>query len=392
MAFEFIREQLTERERQGLLRTRVSVDATDGALMSVDGQGYLNFSSNDYLGLRSNPEVMQAFANGLALYGNGSGASPLVTGYSKAHRQLEDTLSELLNRDAVLLFNSGFAANQAICQALLNARTLVCADKLMHASFLDGAMASEARFRRFRHNDVSHLDTLLGDDADNKLVVTESVFSMDGDSPDMPRIVDVTQRHSAWLMIDDAHGFGVLGDNGLGAAEHWQLSAQQAPILMGTLGKALGTAGAFVAASQDVIDYLVNFARHYVYSTAMPPAQAHATLTSLSVMQHSDCREVLHGNIALFRSLAAQAGLPLMPSQSAIQPLLIGDPQRAVTCSEKLRALGLWVSAIRYPTVPKHADRLRITLTAAHTRRDIEALVEALQLTLGRVSDEVGHG
>lgn len=391
MSFDFIAETLDKRRSAGLLRTRHKVDAAVGPLIEIGGQHYINFSSNDYLAMRRSSVVMQAWVDGISEYGGGSGASPLVTGYTNAHQALEEYLASELKRDKVLLFNSGFAANQAVCQALFSRSQttnsdLIIADKLMHASFIEGAQASNAQLMRFKHNDLNHLHVLL-DSADrqkiqNTLVATEGVFSMDGDQAPLPEMVTMSKQANAWLMVDDAHGFGALGKHGRGVIETHNLSQQQVPILMATFGKAIGTAGAFVAGSHDFIDYLVNFARHYIYSTAMPAAQAYATLMSLQAKQSADRRSILRERIEQFKSLAKQAGLMLMPSNTAIQPLLIGDPQKTLEASEKLKALGLWVTAIRYPTVPKHTDRLRITITAGHEIRDIEALVDALQLVL----------
>ncbi|WP_299078117.1 8-amino-7-oxononanoate synthase [uncultured Paraglaciecola sp.] len=391
MAFDFIAPALDKRRNEGLFRTRKAIDSASGPLIEIAGQHYINFSSNDYLAMRRSTVVAQAWVDGISEYGGGSGASPLVTGYSNAHQALEEYLASELKRDKVLLFNSGFAANQAICQALYNHKyanstDVILADELMHASFNEGAQACKATFMRYKHNSFEHLQSLLhssdGHKSQSTLVATEGVFSMDGDQAHLDKMVTISQSANAWLMVDDAHGFGTLGKNGRGVIEANSLSQQQVPIVMATFGKAIGTAGAFIAGSQDFIDYLINFARHYIYSTAMPAAQAYATLASLQAKQNAERRVLLADRIALFKSLASKAGLTLMPSETAIQPLVIGDAQQALDVSEKLKSLGLWVTAIRYPTVPKGTDRLRITLTAGHEERDIHALVDALQLAL----------
>jgi 8-amino-7-oxononanoate synthase len=396
MAFDFITSALDKRRSEGLLRSHNKVDSAAGPMIEIGGQHYINFSSNDYLAMRRSNVVSQAWIDGISEYGGGSGASPLVTGYTNAHQALEEYLASELKRDKVLLFNSGFAANQAICQALFGQSTSsqgqtkktdsIIADKLMHASFIEGAHTSNATLSRFKHNNLEHLQMLLNS-ADttlvhNTLVATEGVFSMDGDQAPLHEIVAMSKQADAWLMVDDAHGFGTLGKNGRGVIDTHNVSQQQVPILMATFGKAIGTAGAFVAGSQDLIDYLINFAKHYIYSTAMPAAQAYATLVSLQAKQSAERRIILAQRIEQFKLLANRAGLSLMPSNTAIQPLLIGDAQKALAASEKLKALGLWVTAIRYPTVPKHTDRLRITLTAGHDTRDIEALVDGLQIVL----------
>jgi 8-amino-7-oxononanoate synthase len=396
MAFDFITLALDKRRNSGLLRTRATVDSATGALIEIGGQHYINFSSNDYLAMRRSSVVAQAWVDGISEYGGGSGASPLVTGYTNAHRALEEYLASELKRDKVLLFNSGFAANQAICQALFsqtafsqshsNNQDVIIADKLMHASFIEGVQASNAKLTRFKHNDIEHLQMLLNSDdtqnSQNTLVATEGVFSMDGDQAPLDKMVVMSKQANAWLMVDDAHGFGTLGKHGLGVIETHNLSQQQVPILMATFGKAIGTAGAFVAGSHDFIDYLINFSRHYIYSTSMPAAQAYATLISLQAKQSAERRTILAQRIEQFKTLANKAGLTIMPSNTAIQPVLRGNAEKALEVSEKLKALGLWVTAIRYPTVPKHSDRLRITLTAGHATRDIEALVDALQMVL----------
>lgn len=391
MAFEFITSALDKRRSEGLFRSHNTVDSAEGPMIEVGGQHYINFSSNDYLAMRRSSVVSQAWIDGISEYGGGSGASPLVTGYTNAHQALEEYLAAELKRDKVLLFNSGFAANQAICQALFSkghAKKIdsIIADKLMHASFTEGAQASNATLSRFKHNNLEHLQTLLKSAnttlGHNTLVATEGVFSMDGDQAPLHQLAAMSKLADAWLMVDDAHGFGTQGKQGRGVIETHNLSQQQVPILMATFGKAIGTAGAFVAGSQDFIDYLINFAKHYIYSTAMPAAQAYATLVSLQAKQSAERRIILAQRIEQFKFLANKAGLSLMPSNTAIQPLLIGDAQKALAASEKLKALGLWVTAIRYPTVPKHTDRLRITLTAGHETRDIEALVDGLQIVL----------
>ncbi|QHJ09823.1 8-amino-7-oxononanoate synthase [Paraglaciecola mesophila] len=401
MAFDYIQAALAARRKNTLFRQVTTLDSAVGALIEIDGQHYLNFSSNDYLGMRQSSAVMQGWIDGIGQFGGGSGASPLVTGHTQAHQALQDSLAQGLEREAVLLFNSGFAANQAVCQALFQPQpsmltgirdSYILADKLMHASLLDGAMSCDATLRRFAHNDCTHLHTQLskirGAESHSQvpggdvLVVTEGVFSMDGDQAPLTDLSALSKQHDAWLMVDDAHGFGVLGDTGMGSLEKAGLNEKEAPILMATFGKAVGTAGAFVAGSQDLIDYLTNFAKHYIYSTAMPPAQAVATLASLQAIQQSDQRALLQENIELFRQLAKSAGLPLSPSITAIQPIIVGCPKEVIALSHRLRKMGLWVSAIRSPTVPKGTDRLRITLSASHHKQDIQALVDGLTLAL----------
>ncbi|MEP4892229.1 MAG: 8-amino-7-oxononanoate synthase [Aliiglaciecola sp.] len=392
MAFGYLKEGLNARQRDGLLRQRRVIDASVGAMIEVEGQHFLSFSGNDYLGQRQDLAVMQAWVEGISDYGVGSGASPLVTGHTQAHQQLEDYLASGLKREAALLFNSGFAANQAVCQALANPQLCILSDKLMHASFVEAGKHCEAKFKRFRHNDVNHLSNLLAanqssdlsSSVQDNLIVTEGVFSMDGDLGKIAELNTVAQQHDAWLMVDDAHGMGVLGETGLGSIEHFNLSQTQVPILMGTFGKGIGTSGAFVAGSQVLIDYLINFAKHYVYSTAMPPAMALATYASFQSLADGTKQQALTQRIAQFRSLCQQKGIPLTDSNTAIQPIVVGDPVKCVKISDDLKRLGLWVTAIRYPTVPKGTDRLRITLSASHRTTDIDAFVDGLEMVLKR--------
>ncbi|MDO6579511.1 aminotransferase class I/II-fold pyridoxal phosphate-dependent enzyme [Alteromonas stellipolaris] len=417
MAFDWLEARLAERAQQGYLRKRVCQQYEKDNIICIDGEHYLNFASNDYLGMRHHEGVLQSWVEGLAQFGGGSGASPLVTGHTQAHLALEAYIADGLNREAALLFNSGFAANQALCMALFSGANNqsasnqppsaaasikhsgeIFADRLMHASFLEGAMATKAKLRRFRHNDLAHLSNLLEkvDTSSNsdKLVVTEGVFSMDGDSAPLRDMAGIAKQHNAWLMVDDAHGMGVLGENGLGSIEAQALSQSDAPIVMGTFGKAVGTAGAFIAGSQALIDYLVNFAKHYVYSTAMPPAQAVATLYSLTHIAADSSRTgALNYNVAYFRErFSAQIGddrngdLQLANSNSAIQPIIVGSPKRALALSDALKARGIWIPAIRYPTVPKGEDRLRITLSATHTQQDIDVLVDAIALAMESIA------
>lgn len=403
MSFDFIKAALEKRAAASLLRKRIDVASNVHAMIEVAGKHYINFSSNDYLGLSQHPDVLQSFAEGLSLYGASSSASSVVTGYSQEHKQLEDDICTHTEHESALLFSSGFAANQALCQALFQTNVLesskprqVIADKLMHASFIDSAMQlkndnNQTTFSRFRHNDMHHLKTKLKTNADT-LIVSEGVFSMDGDQGDIRGIQQCLRETSstAWLMVDDAHAIGCLGRNGMGSADVPLAGQDQVrhkiDILMGTFGKAIGTQGAFIAGSHDLIEYMVNFSKHYIYSTAMPAAQARATRTSLQIMRKGVERDALYENIALFRQLSAAAGLPLLDVEGPIQPILIGDPAKALALSEQLKALGIWVNAIRSPTVPKHSDRLRVTLSAMHQAQDINALVDALSLTMSRQS------
>jgi 8-amino-7-oxononanoate synthase len=379
--FDSLAEQLKARKKQHLYRSRLITQSPQGAEIMVAGRRYLNFCSNDYLGLANDPEVVASFQAAANDYGVGGGASHLVNGHSAAHHALEDALADFTGRSRALLFSSGYLANLGVISALLGRGDAVFQDRLNHASLLDAGLLSGARFQRFHHVDVADLSQrLTRSEAQRKLVVSDGVFSMDGDIAPLDKLVSVSQQHNAWLMVDDAHGLACLGNGGRGAVDLFQLEQQQVPVLMGTLGKGFGTAGAFVAGSQDLIETLIQQARTYIYTTAMPPAVAAATLTSLQRVQADSWRrEKLTVLIDRFRIGAAQLGLHLMPSQTPIQPIVVGDAERAVQMSEALKAQGIMVSAIRPPTVPAGTARLRITLSAAHSEQQVDRLLAALE-------------
>ncbi|HNC03042.1 MAG TPA: 8-amino-7-oxononanoate synthase, partial [Agitococcus sp.] len=309
-----------------------------------------------------------------------SGAAHLVCGHHRQHQALEEELAAFCQRPAALLFSTGYMANLGVINALVGRGDAVFEDRLNHASLLDGGLSSGARFSRYQHNDVEDLQQKLqANDSLKKLVVTDAVFSMDGDMALMPELVTVSQQQQAALMIDDAHGFGVLGNTGAGTSEHFGCTVDDVPIYMATLGKAVGTFGAFVAGSQELIDYLRNFARPYIYTTALPPAIAAATRQSLRLIAEETWRrEQLQAHIQIFRQQVLAQGWSLMASDTAIQPLLVGDEQRALQLSQALADKGFWVTAIRPPTVPVGESRLRVTLTAAHKTADVQALINAL--------------
>ena len=377
-------DELQVRQTQGLLRQRRTMQSGQGPRLQIDGRSYLNFSSNDYLGAAARPEIVRSWQQGLDIWGAGSGASPLVTGYTQAHQALEMALAEWLGVEAVVLFSTGFAANQAVLKALLKPSHQQWHDRLNHASLQEAGAMLPAKMHRFRHNDLAHLACQLQPQAG--LVISEGVFSMDGDEAPCAELLALAEQSGNWLMLDDAHGFGVHGDGGRGTLAAQGVSHARVPILVGTFGKAFGTAGAFVAGSQELVAYLTNYARDYVYSTHMPAAQAVATLTALRWVQQADAeRAHLQQLIRQFRQGASELGLTLLPSQTAIQPLMIGDSGQAMQVAQRLQALGCWVSAIRPPTVPQGMARLRLTLTAAHSAADIDQLLGALALCQERL-------
>lgn len=378
--FTWLQTQLDERRAQQLLRQPLTFHSPQGSLLETDGQKLLNFSSNDYLGLAADPRVQEAFIQGARRWGVGSGASHLVCGHFGPHEELEQRLAAWTGRPAALLFTSGYQANLAAIQTLFRAGDRVFQDYLNHASLLDAGLASGARFQRYRHLSMSHLATLLQKPSSGRtLVVSDSVFSMDGDQADLEALTQLCAQHSSWLLIDDAHGLGVLGSRGEGSAGE-KYPASQVHLYMGTLGKALGTAGAFIAGETVVIDYLRQFARTHIYTTAQPPALACATLRSLSLLEEEpERREHLFALIQYFRQEAKRIELPLLPSQTPIQPLLLGTSELAVHWSQQLREAGFLVVAIRPPTVPVGKARLRVTLTAGHSYAEVDQLLEQLR-------------
>lgn len=356
------------------------LESAQGSRVIVAGRELLNFCSNDYLGLARHPDVVAAFQAAALKYGVGSGASHLVCGHSAEHHALEEELAAFTGRKRVLLFSTGFMANTGIVQALLGRGDAVFEDRLNHASLIDGGLASAAQFQRYRHNDMAHLRELLEkSSAGRKLIVTDGVFSMDGDLASLPELAQLAGQYDAWLMVDDAHGFGVLGAQGGGVAEHFSLSAAQLPVLMGTLGKGFGSFGAFVAGDAVLIDYLINTARSYIFTTALPPAVAAASRASLNVLRaEPQRREKLTSLITHFRREALALGLELLPSDTPIQPVLLGSNARALAWSAALETKGFLVGAIRPPTVPVGSARLRITFSAAHELMDVDGLLQAL--------------
>ncbi len=374
-----LQEGLARRRRDGLYRHRITLESPQGPRVRLAGRDYLNFCSNDYLGLAAHPAVVEAFRRAAAEYGVGSGASHLVCGHCAPHRALEEALAQFTGRPRALLFSSGYAANTGVLTALLRRGDHVFEDRLNHASLLDGGLYSGARFRRFPHNDVEVLERQLKAAGGPRLVAVDGVFSMDGDTAPLRELAALCTREGAWLMVDDAHGFGVMGERGAGSTEAAGLGADEVPVLMATLGKALGTAGAFVAGSDLLIESLIQQARNYIYTTAQPPAVAAATLAALGLLGEEGWRRDHLADLrARFRREASRLALPLMPSDSAIQPLLVGDAGRAVALSDRLRERGLLIGAIRPPTVPAGTARLRITLTAAHSVDQVEQLLDGL--------------
>ena len=367
----------------GLFRTRRTITTAQGALIRSEGRTFINFSSNDYLGLANDGRLVQALQSGAADYGVGSGASPLICGRSRAHEQLEEAVAQHLGRSRAVLFSSGYQANLAVITSFAPRReNVVVMDRDNHASLIDGALLARAGLRRYAHNDVAELENLCGSDC--ALVATDGVFSMDGSIAALPDIAALCVRRRILLAVDDAHGFGVLGKNGGGTPEHYSLDQAQVPVLMGTFAKACGVMGAFIAGPDEVVETLIQTGRSYIYSTAMPPALAAAACRALAIVERESWRrDKLRALVDRFVRGARQLGLPLIPSQTPIQGLLAGSAEAAVRSSERLRAQGFWVNAIRAPTVAKNTERLRITLSAGHSEEQVDRLLDVLALTAG---------
>ena len=389
-----IRQKLTALERQHLRRRVRSVDTPCSPHIRIDGRELLAFCSNDYLGLANHPALVEAMAEGARKYGVGSGAAHLVSGHSRAHALLEEQLAAMLSpwipQARALFFCTGYMANLAVTPALIEAGDTaskssgraVFADALNHASLIDACrLARDAEIIEYPHADVGALEQALRDStAGHKLIVTDAVFSMDGDIAPLPQLAALAEKHDAWLIVDDAHGFGVLGENGCGALEHFGLRSEHI-IYTGTLGKAAGVAGAFVLAHETVIDWLLQRARTYVFTTASPPAVAHALSRSLELIGSSEgCqrRAALQENIKHFKTQLNTPRWSLLPSPTAIQPLVVGSNGAALAAAQALDRAGLWVPAIRPPTVPAGTARLRIALSAAHSHGDVDRLCTAL--------------
>ncbi|MDO9423318.1 MAG: 8-amino-7-oxononanoate synthase [Methylobacter sp.] len=386
MPFSHFADNLQVLAGQGLYRSRRVIASPQGIHLNIDGSHVVNFCSNDYLGLANHPDVVNAFKSGVDQYGVGSGSAHLICGHSAAHHALEEELAAFTGRDRVLLFSTGYMANIGVISALLRRGDAVFEDRLNHASLLDGGLLSGARFKRYAHADAADLEANLSKAAGNKLIVTDGVFSMDGDFAPLDALAAAAKNHDAWLMVDDAHGLGVIGEHGGGIVEYYRLSQDDVPVLMGTLGKGFGTFGAFVAGSEVLIETLIQKARTYIYTTALPAAVCEATRASLKIVINENWRrDKLKQLSERFRLGAEQLGLQVMASSSAIQPILIGDSQRAVDISNALLNAGFLVGAIRPPTVPQGGARLRVTFSALHEQQHVDRLLDALaEIIVGR--------
>ncbi len=390
MAFSHFRDNLEVLAAQGLYRSRRVIASPQGINLQIDGRAIVNFCSNDYLGLANHPAIVRAFKTAVDHYGVGSGSAHLICGHSAAHHALEEELAAFTGRDRALLFSTGYMANIGVISAFLGRGDAVFEDRLNHASLLDGGLLSGARFKRYAHADVENLNVHLKKATGNKLIVTDGVFSMDGDFAPLKALSVAAKAGDAWLMVDDAHGLCVIGEHGGGLLEYYGLNQDDVPVLMGTLGKGFGTFGAFVAGSDVLIETLIQKARTYIYTTALPAAVAEATRASLKIVIAENWRRDKLKKLAeRFRLGAGQLGLQLInpnPADitSAIQPIIIGESQQAVEISNALLKAGFLVSAIRPPTVPQGSARLRVTFSALHEEQQVDRLLDALDIAMAR--------
>jgi len=382
---DWMSSALDERRERDLMRRTITLESSQTPHTKIQSQNYTAFCSNDYLGLANHPKLIEAMSNTARTYGVGGGSSHLVCGHLAPHQALEEALADWLGYERVMLFSTGYMANLGVISALADKHRPVVQDRLNHASLIDGALLAQAPLRRYLHGDVESASKLLSKSSSTGLLVTDGVFSMDGDIAPLAELSQLANQYGWMLMVDDAHGLGCIGERGRGCLSLEGLEAKSLPILVGTFGKAFGTAGAFVATSHDYADYLTQFARPYVYTTAMSPAIAGATLASLQLIQSPEGQErraKLARHIAYFRQRVESLPVELMPSNTAIQPIIIGDSKATIEISEQLKVLGVWCTAIRPPTVPAGSARLRITLSAAHSDADLMLLCDSLEHVL----------
>jgi 8-amino-7-oxononanoate synthase len=371
---------LRELDAAGLRRSRAQVQGPQGPRLRVGDTDWLSFCSNDYLGLASHPAIQVAASQALQRYGVGAGASGLVSGHTDIHEALERRLAAFVGQDRALHFSTGYMANLGVVAAFAGPGDAVFSDQLNHASLIDAARLSRARVNVFPHLDLGRLARMIEEsDSETKVVLTDAVFSMDGDVAALPGLLEICEAHDAWLVVDDAHGFGVLGPQGRGSLAQWAIRSDRV-LYVGTLGKAAGVFGAFVAGSTDAIEWLQQRARTYMFTTASPPVLAAALLASIDLIEKEDWRRAqLHRSVAQLRAALAQGPLCLLPSDTPIQALIVGANDEAMALMGALRREGIWVPAIRPPTVPAGTARLRISLSAAHSELDVQRLIEALR-------------
>tara|TARA_R110002012_G_scaffold45966_9_gene121790 strand:+ start:5228 stop:6388 length:1161 start_codon:yes stop_codon:yes gene_type:complete len=381
MAFNYLTDDVEQQKQRARYRARQCVIEQSGRYVKINDKNYVNFSSNDYLGLNHHPEINQALAIGADKFGTCASGSSLITGYSYAHQALEHDICDWLNKPKCLLFASGFSANTALMQALGHKSSQLYLDKLSHASLIDGALSSDAKVKRFLHNDIEQLQRLISknqqaeahDDELNQVIVSEGVFSMDGDQADVANLAKIAKQHQALLYLDDAHSIGVIGKKGQGSS-----SLADIDVVMATLGKSIATSGAFVACDNNLADYLINFSRHYIYSTAISPALAWATKKSIEIIQAEHWRREKINELSKLLTEKLSQKIQLIENSSSIHAIVIGDETSTLDVCQQLRNKGIWLTAIRPPTVPFNSSRLRVTITASHEVNDINYLASCI--------------
>lgn len=375
-----LEKELADKKSNHLYRSRKVIESPQSVEPIIKGKKVLSFCSNDYLGLANHPDVINRFKKAADEYGVGSGSAHLVSGHSTEHHGLEEELADFMGTERALLFSTGYMANLGVVSALCDRHSEIYEDKFNHASLLDAALLARAKRIRFPHLDTNNLEQRLSDsNITNKYIISDGVFSMDGDLAELDKLVELSVANNATLMVDDAHGIGVLGHEGKGVIEHFSLKSEQVPVLVGTLGKAFGTAGAFVAGSEALIETLIQKSRSYIFTTAMPAAVAAATRTSLNILKEENGRrEKLKSLVSQFRKGASELGFELIDSITPIQPIIIGCSEKALALSEKLLDENILISAIRPPTVPEGTARLRVTFSAMHTEKQVDNLLAVL--------------
>jgi 8-amino-7-oxononanoate synthase len=381
---QYISDKLIKIKESGLYRDLRVVGSAQDTRIDIEGKTYLSFCSNNYLGLANHPSVVKAVKEAVDKYGWGTGASRLVSGNMTLHETLEREISKFKRKEATIVFPTGYMANIGTISTLVSGGDLVVCDKLNHASIIDGCRLSGAAFRVYAHCNMEKLESILKKSSkyNRKLIVTDSVFSMDGDLAPLPDIVRIATKYNAMVMVDEAHGTGVFGENGRGVVEHFNMD-KEVDVVMGTLSKAIGSLGGYVCGDKDLISYLRNKARSFMYTTALPPAVCAASIASINLIQENpSLREALWNNVRNIKKRLRSLGIDMISSQSQIIPLLIGDAQKAVDISKLLYERGILIPAIRPPTVPANSSRLRMTVMSSHTQGDLESLFKALKEAL----------
>lgn len=377
---EWIKEELSQIHDNQLFRLLTELETGQSPEVTIDGKSYVLLGSNSYLGLSVDPKVVEAARLALEKYGTGSGGSRLVSGSSDLHRELEERIARFKNTEAAILFSSGYLANIGTISSLVGSDDIIYSDELNHASIIDGARLSRSTVKIYNHLDLNHLEELLESDRDKKcrkLIVTDTVFSMDGDLVQLPELVDLAEKYRCILMIDEAHATGVLGERGSGATEHFGVE-DRVPVVMGTLSKAIGSLGGYIAGSQELIDYIRNRVRSYIFDTSLPPASVAASIAAIDIIENEpERREHLWKLVDQFKSSIEETGLTILPSHSAIIPVLIGEAEPALNFAKALREYGVFTPAVRPPSVPQGMCRIRVTIMAKHSEEHINTALSA---------------